>query len=115
MSGNWFKKLFTVRKRGVLIFRRGMVLAKLRQYAKAIDAYTTVLATPDIEADLQAMALYNRALALSASGDKPAAAVDLEQLLLLPRVSANIKTAAQRKLVRMKRNATLTDRPGGNQ
>ncbi|TWT33873.1 Tetratricopeptide repeat protein [Posidoniimonas corsicana] len=114
MSGNWFKELFTVRKRGVLAFRRGMVLANVRQYAKAIDAYTTVLATPDIEAGLQAMALYNRALALSASGDKPAAAVDLEQLLLLSGVSATIKTEARRKLVRMKRNPTLTDRPGGN-
>ena len=47
------------------------------------------------------MALYNRSIIYSTTGDVAAAVLDLQRLLEMDDVAANVRTEAKRKLVRM--------------
>ena len=86
----------------------GVVRARLGNHTAATDDYTFVVDAEDVEDDLRAMALYNRALTFHAAGKEREATDDLNQLLALPGATSRVKTEARRRLVRMERNTTRT-------
>lgn len=82
-----------------------MSRAKSQDLPGALEDYTEVIDTPDVPADLKAMALFNRALVHAAQSRNSSAIGDLEKLLAMPSATETVKTEARRKLVRMKRAA----------
>lgn len=102
LRGRWSKKF-----QAGLIYRRGMLKAKLHDNQAALADYTAVIEMEEAPADLRAMALYNRSVVHLAQNHEAAAISDLEELLKMPQAAANVKTEARRKLVRMQRT---TDR-----
>ena len=102
LRGKWSKKF-----QAGLIYRRGMLKAKLHDNKAALADYTAVIEMAEASPDLRAMALYNRSVVHLAQHHEAEAIGDLEELLKLPQAAANVKTEARRKLVRMQRT---TDR-----
>jgi hypothetical protein len=86
-----------------------MMRAKLHKNHAAIADYTAVIDMAGVRADILAMALYNRALIYHATGCESDAIDDLNKVLEMANVAENVKTEAQRKLVRMERGAKRTD------
>ena len=105
----WLKSLLSSQYRAIWLYRRGMLRAKLHKNQAAIADYTTVIDMAGVRADIRAMALYNRALVYHATGSESDAIDDLNKVLEMANVAENVKTEAQRKLVRMERSARRTD------
>lgn len=106
LRGKWSQKF-----QAGLIYRRGMLKAKLHDNKAALADYTAVIEMDGAPADLRAMALYNRSVVHVAQHHDAAAIHDLEELLRIPQAAANVKTEARRKLVRMQRTVDrATDR-----
>jgi hypothetical protein len=80
-----------------------MQRASDRDLEGAIADYTEVIEMGKAPTDLKAMALMNRALAFSRSGDDEKAQSDLDKVLAMPDAGAQVKAAATEKLHRMKR------------
>ena len=100
----WLTGRWSARARAMLLYRRGMLKAKLRDHAAAVADYTAVVEMSDAPADVRAMALYNRSLVHAASRHDPLAIDDLETLIEMDGATAKVKTEARRKLVRMQRS-----------
>jgi len=82
-----------------------MAKAKHHDRQGAIDDYSAAINLADTSPDVQAMALYNRALVLAASKDSTLATDDLKAVLAMADVPANVKAAARDKLRRIERFA----------
>ena len=103
MAVSFFAKLFSARGRTQAIYERGLGKAKAKQLDEALVDYNAVIDTKDVASDLKAMALLNRGVVFAAKGDFDRAQKDLEALLKLPNVPANVVDAAKEKLGRVKR------------
>jgi hypothetical protein len=86
--------------------------AKRQEHAGAIDDYTATINMPHVPPDVKAMALFNRALILSAEGNHALARDDLNVVLTLTDTPPEVRTEARRKLVRMERESSRTEEHG---
>jgi len=105
----WLKSIFSHRGKALSQYRSGMVKAKKQDYAGAIADYSAAIESPQIPADVKAMAMYNRALAYSALEEDAKAAEDLAAVSAMPGLPENIKTAAQQRRERMRRRDEKAD------
>jgi hypothetical protein len=80
-----------------------MAKANKRDYGGAIADYSAAIREPSIPTDVKAMALYNRALAYSATHEDAKAAEDLAAVLEMPGLPINIKRQAQERRERIRR------------
>lgn len=94
---NWFSR--TGRDENQL--ERALDLAKGNQPSEALEVYNELLASPGISPSIRARALFNRALAHSSLKDDSRAVIDLQQLVSLPAIPENIRTAARNQLARL--------------
>jgi hypothetical protein len=104
---DWMRGKCSKKFQAGLIYRRGMLKAKLHDNQAALADYTAVIEMDEAPGELRAMALYNRSVVHLAQHHEAEAIGDLEELLKLPQAAANVKTEARRKLLRMQRT---TDR-----
>ncbi|HEU0068071.1 MAG TPA: hypothetical protein VFQ26_02265 [Nitrospiraceae bacterium] len=100
---------FTSRGKALTFYRRGMVKAKQDDRSGAIREYTLAIEMLAAPADVQAMALFNRALVHAADNGPLLAVADLNRILGMDHSPESIKTEARRKLVRMERRADKSD------
>ena len=82
-----------------------MERAKRQDHTGAIGDYTATINLLHVPPDVKAMALFNRALMLSADGDNPLARDDLKVVLAMAETPTEVRTEARRKLVRMERQS----------
>lgn len=106
-----FKSLIFGKPRAIWLYRRGMLRAKLHRNDLAIADYTAVIERVNARGSLRAMALYNRALVYCAISQESNAIADLNLVLEMSDATRDVRTAARRKLVRMKRNSNLSVSP----
>lgn len=93
---------FSKRGRALSLFKRGMDKANQRNWSGAIEDYNTILNMRGLPSDVRAMALLNRALALSLNDSESEAYADLDAVLAMPDAPASVISAAKDKLKRMK-------------
>jgi hypothetical protein len=105
----WLNSRFSGRGSALSLYRRGMERAKRQDHVGAIDDYTATINMPHVPPDVKAMALFNRALVLSADGDNPLARDDLNMVLVMAETPTEVRTEARRKLVRMERQSSKAD------
>lgn len=98
---SFLSDLISGRGKLMAAYKRGMQKAKDRDLAGAIEDYTSILQSAKADADLKAMAMLNRGLAYSTNRDFDSARSDLEAVVAMPGVPANIVSAAETKLKRM--------------
>ena len=88
--------------RGALsLYKRGMRKARKHDHKGAIEDYTAAINTPNVAANVKAMAQYNRALVYLATKDVAKAASDLNLILAMKATLTNIKSMARQKLMRL--------------
>jgi hypothetical protein len=80
---------------------RALDLAKDKQPTEALEVYNDLLTSPGISPSIRARALFNRALSHSSLKNDSRAVIDLKQLLSLPAIPENIRTAARNQLARL--------------
>jgi hypothetical protein len=97
---HWIADRFSVRGKALSRYRRGMVRARRRDHAGAIEDYTTTIGMPDVPTDVVAMSLYNRALVHIAAGNDAMGVDDLNAVMAMDKSPINIKTMARQKLAR---------------
>lgn len=108
---NWLKSRLSSRGKALYIYRRGMLRAKQHDPQGAIDDYTATIDGPETPPDVKAMALFNRALVRCAADEhNPQVIDDLTMVLAMPESLADVKTEARRKLERMKRHSSKTNK-----
>lgn len=114
---NFFKRFtdrFTARGRVLALVEQGMKLAKKNESGKAIELYSKVINSLEAPRDVIAMAMFNRALAHSASDNEKEAEQDLKAIMAMPESLTQIKKSANDKLVRMKRKIVREESPTRN-
>jgi len=99
---SWLSNQFSHRRRSLSLLRRAMKRAKAGDQNGAIADYSKTVDDNTTPADVRAMALYNRALVLSAGAENVKAIADLNRLLAMPEASEEVRTEARRKLERMR-------------
>lgn len=94
---------FSARHKALRNYKRGMSLARKRDHVGALAAYTAAIDSKSISDDVQAMALYNRALVFVASGDDLNGIDDLDAVLAMDgaMATANVRTMAKQKLAKI--------------
>ncbi len=97
---------FSSRGKATTLYKRGMERASERDLDGAIEDYTAVIEMGKAPTDLKAMALMNRALAYSRTGNDQKARTDLDMVLAMPDAGAQVKAAAMEKIHRMKRRVS---------
>ena len=103
---NVFKRTaskFTARGRALAQISQGMDCANKNDADNAIKHYSGVINSAETPRDVQAMALFNRALMYTSIGEESQATKDLKTILNMPEAMPKIKKSANQKLVRMKR------------
>lgn len=100
---NWLKGRLSVRQNALEHYRRGMTRANQHDSVGAIADYTTAIETTAVPSNIKAMALYNRALVYSSLNQDEAAIRDLDNVLKMSAAPNEVRTEAQRRLVRMQR------------
>ena len=100
----WFRSGFSVRYKALRVFRQGKRRAKNGDHVRAIADYTEAIETIAVPTDVKAMALYYRALAYVANGNKDKGVDDLDSVLLMDGalMVLNIKTMARQMLAKIK-------------
>jgi hypothetical protein len=78
-----------------------MARAKKHDREGAIDDYTATIGMPNTPPNVRAMALYNRALVLVATGDNQKGVADLNAVLAMDESPSNVKTKAREKLAKI--------------
>ena len=84
-------------------YKDGMKKAKNRDWAGAIDVYTSVMNMDAAPPDLKPMAQFNRALAYNSDRELDKAKEDLAAILATDKIPKEVRTAAEEKLTRMQR------------
>lgn len=102
----WLTRLFSNRAKALSFYKRGMEKARSHNHQGAIGDYTATIDMPRAPANMIAMALYNRALAYAAAGDKVKATADLNTILPMLGVPAQVKAEARRRLLRTERRSS---------
>ncbi len=102
---HWIVGRFSMRRRSLAIYKRGMARAKKHDHQAAIDDYTMAIGMPQVPADVKAMALFNRAIVYAAADNVSKAAEDLQEVLGMPEAPTHVKTEATRKLARMQQRS----------
>jgi hypothetical protein len=97
----WITDRFFIRGRAMSVYRRGMARARRQDCQGAILQYSTVVDMPGVPGDVKAMALYNRALALSAAGSGPRGIADLNEVIAMESTPVNVRTMARQALARI--------------
>ncbi len=97
--------LFSRSGRDEQVLLQGLAHAKAKRPDKAIEIYDTLLKAEGTTGSTRARALFNRALAYSASDDDEKALADLQQVLNLPDLPDNVQSAARSQLARVKRRS----------
>lgn len=107
----WIKGNFSVRRKALWIYRRGMARAKKHNREGALVDYTSAIEMPNVPADVKAMALYNRALVYLAAGDDPKGVDDLGAVLAMDgaMMMINVKTMARQKLAKIESRTREND------
>lgn len=100
---SWLFGLFSQRQKALAQYRSGMAKAKKDDFAGAINDYTATIRSSSVPDDIIAMALYNRALAYSATQEDGKAAEDLVKVLAMPRLPEKIRVAASQRQERIRR------------
>jgi|SRR5690349_2441215 tetratricopeptide (TPR) repeat protein len=103
----------SVRGDAMSLYKKGLACSEGKDLTRAMEAYTSAIELPDTPDDVKAMALYNRALVLAASGAIDKALVDLELVMELPVPLHVIKLAARRRLERLKNRRDGASRQAG--
>lgn len=98
---DWLSGILSTRGKSMAAYKRGMKKAKKGDSSGAIDDYTLAINAAETSPDVRAMALYNRALMHSGSGNDTEAASDLHIILDMKQDLPRIKTEARRRLVRI--------------
>jgi hypothetical protein len=101
---NLFKWWFwprSARNETMSLYKEGMARAEKRDATGAMAAYTSAIERIDGPEDVKAMALYNRALLLAASGKTQLALADLKIIIDSPIPQRDIKLAARRRVDRL--------------
>ena len=102
--------VFSRRGTALSRYRSGMAHAKVREFQSAIKDYTHAIDADNVPKDVQAMAIYNRSLAYSSTGEDEQAAADLERLLQMKHLPDRIRTQALQRQHRItKRESKRTE------
>jgi tetratricopeptide (TPR) repeat protein len=113
---NLFKRWLwphSVRSDAMSLYKQGLACGERNDFKGAKHAYTLAIKLPDAPDDVKAMALYNRALLLAASGAIDQAVADLQIVMELPSSLHTIKLAARRRLERLKNRREAFARSAG--
>jgi tetratricopeptide (TPR) repeat protein len=113
---NLFKRWLwphSARSDAMSLYKRGLACGERNDFRGAKEAYTLAIELPNAPDDVKAMALYNRALVLAASGAVDQAVADLQIVMELPGSLHTIKLAARRRLERLKNRHDAAARPTG--
>ncbi|PQO46820.1 hypothetical protein [Blastopirellula marina] len=97
----WITNCFSKTDRATALYKRGMAKAKKRDHQGAIADYSAALDAPDGPTSLKGMILYNRGIVYVAAGMAKNGADDLNAVLAISDVQADVKVAAQRKLAKI--------------
>jgi hypothetical protein len=111
---NFFRRMasrFTARGRALAQVDRGMVCANENESDNAIIRYSDVINSSESPRDIQAMALFNRALVYTTIDKEHQATEDLKAVLSMPETMTKIKKSASDKLVRMQRKLKREEAP----
>lgn len=100
---NWLLSSFSARHKALWNYNRGIALARKRDRNGALVAYTAAIDSEAVSQDVQAMALFNRALVYVANGDDSKGIDDLGTVLAmtLDLSVVNVQTMARQKLARI--------------
>lgn len=98
----WIASCFSKEDKATSLYKRGMAKANKHDHQGAIEDYSRALTAPDLSPKLSAMIRYNRGLVYVASGMAKEGADDLNDVIGLESTALNVKSAALRKLARIK-------------
>lgn len=100
----WLRSCFSIRHRALQLTRHGRKRARNKDHERAIADFTKALQLVTVPTDVQAMALYHRAIAYLAIGDKEKGIKDLDSVMVMDGVLAvvNVKTMARQMLEKIK-------------
>lgn len=97
----WLTGRFSRRGKAIAIYKRGMVKARKKNHAGAIEDYTTAIDMPETPTDVRAMTLYNRAIVYVTTGEESKGIADLNSILAMSDMLINVKCMARQKLARI--------------
>ena len=100
---DWFRQVFSGKPSAMSFYKSGIKKAEKRDHVGAIADYTAAIEFPNADDQEKAMALFNRAVVLHAMREHDRAIEDLNVVLKMHGAHADIKSAASRKLDRIKR------------
>ena len=98
---------FSARGGALAKYKAGMTKAKAGKYEQAIVDYTSAIENNKTPSDVKAMALYNRSLAYTSTGDSAMAAQDLESIVRMDNVPHNIMQQASERQQRMRKKSKV--------
>jgi hypothetical protein len=100
----WLRRCFSIRYQALQLYRHGRKRAGNKDHERAIVDFTKAIQLVAVPTDVQALALYHRATAYLALGDKEQARKDLGSVLVMDGVLAvvNVKTMARQMLEKIK-------------
>lgn len=98
---------FSARGGALSKYKSGMTKAKAGKYDAAIADYTSAIDGKKTPSDVKAMALYNRSLAYTSSGDSVMAARDLDTIIKMDNVPHNIMQQAAERQQRMRKKTKV--------
>ena len=96
---------FTSRGRALIQLNKGRESAATRDFNDAVVHYTELVKDPNAPRDIIAMALFNRALACSATHQDKDAERDLVEVLEMREDFPKIKKFAREKLLRIRKRS----------
>lgn len=99
----WLIGRSSIRNGAMSLYKRGLARVEKQDPHGAMDAFTSAIELPNAPDDVKAMALYNRALLFTGTGDLSKALADLNAVMTMPAALRSIKSAARRRLDRIQR------------
>jgi hypothetical protein len=105
----WLKSRRSNRGRCLWLYNEAVAKAKKHDRKGAIEDYTATTELREVPPDVQAMALYDRALLHAAATDSSKAIDDLNAVLAMAEPLAQVKTAAKQKLAIVERRRSKSE------
>jgi hypothetical protein len=102
-------RMFTKSGREEDLLQQAMNHAKAHHPEKALEIYDKMLSSQDLNSELRARILFNRALAHSSAKNDSQAQEDLLEVLNTPNLPSNIQEAARAQLTRVKKRSSARD------
>ncbi|QDU58005.1 hypothetical protein Pan181_42300 [Aeoliella mucimassa] len=105
----WLRSKWSPRYRAYWLYQRGVFRAKAGLTSQAIQDYCDVIDIAQTPPSVRAMARYNWALLLWASGEQEQAHQELTNVLEDAGAPERVKAEARRKILRISRSSERSD------